>query len=142
MTARGGDLLSGRIVEIGGARPRFDGPAIDLKGRALETAHRGGVKLAYGTDLLGVMHRHQLREFAIRREVQSPADIIRAATVHAAALFRMAGEIGVVAPGARADLLVIDGDPLHDIGVLQDPARFLKAVVQDGMIRHDRLAEM
>ena len=110
--------------------------------RALETAHRGGVKLVYGTDLLGVTHRHQLREFAIRREVQSPADIIRAATVNAAALFRMTGEIGVVAPGARADLLVMDGDPLHHIGVLQDPARFLKAVVQDGVIRHDRLADL
>ena len=113
---------------------------LDAGLRALEIAHRGGVKLAYGTDLLGVMHRHQLREFALRREVQAPIDVIRAATVNAAALFRMSGEIGEVAPGARADLLVVDGDPLADLGALQDPARFLRAVVKDGALVQDRLA--
>ncbi len=115
---------------------------LDAGLRALETAHRGGVKLAYGTDLLGIMHRHQLREFALRREVQTPIEVIRAATVDAAALFRMSGEIGVVAPGARADLLVVDGDPLADLGVLQDPPRFLKAVVKGGVLHHDRLGDL
>jgi imidazolonepropionase-like amidohydrolase len=115
---------------------------LDAGLRALEIAHRGGVKLAYGTDLLGQMHRHQLNEFAIRREVQSPIDIIRAATIHAAELFRRDGEIGVVAPGARADLLVVDGDPLRDLGVLQHPARFLKAVVKDGVFYRNELTDL
>ena len=115
---------------------------LDAGLRALETAHRGGVKLAYGTDLLGIMHRHQLREFALRRDVQTPIEVIRAATVDAAALFRMSGEIGVVVPGARADLLVVDGDPLADLGVLQDPPRFLKAVVKGGVLHHDRLGDL
>lgn len=106
---------------------------------ALEAAHRGGVKLVYGTDLLGAMHRHQLMEFAIRGEVQAPIDVIRAATVNAAELFRMSGEIGVVAEGARADLLVVDGDPLRDLGVLQDPHRYLRAIVKDGAFVHNAL---
>ncbi len=106
---------------------------------ALELAYRGGVRLVYGTDLLGPMQRHQLMEFAIRGEVQAPIDVIRAATVNAAALFRMAGEIGVVAPGARADLLVVDGDPLRDLGVLQNPARRMKAVLKDGVFHRNAL---
>ena len=112
---------------------------LDAGLHALELAHRGGVRLVYGTDLLGPMQRHQLMEFALRGEVQAPIDVIRSATVNAAALFRMAGEIGVVAPGARADLLVLDGDPLRDLGVLQDPARRLKAVLKDGVFCRNEL---
>ncbi|MBF8194020.1 amidohydrolase family protein [Nonomuraea sp. K274] len=100
---------------------------------ALERAARGGVRLAYGTDLLGGMHRHQNHEFRLRREVQQPIDVLRAATTCAAELLGLAGEAGTLAVGAYADLLVLDGDPLADIGVLADPAR-LRHVVQAGMI--------
>ncbi len=113
---------------------------LDAGMRALELAHRHGVRMAYGTDLLGAMHRHQLREFAIRAEVQRPADIIRAATVNAAELFRMRGEIGVIAPGARADLLVLDGNPLEDLGVLQAPERHLCLILKDGRAYKNELA--
>lgn len=101
--------------------------------RALESADRGGVKLVYGSDLLGGMHRHQNHEFRLRREVQQPLDIIRAATTTAADLLGMPGEIGTVDIGAHADLLVLDGDPLVDIGVLADPAH-ITHVVQAGAI--------
>ncbi|HEY0832314.1 MAG TPA: amidohydrolase family protein [Azospirillum sp.] len=107
---------------------------LDAGQRALELAHRGGVPLVYGSDLLGSMHQHQLREFAIRGEVQPAADVIRGATVDAARLFGMEGEIGVVAPGAGADLIVVDGNPLDDLGVLQRPERALKLVMKDGKL--------
>jgi imidazolonepropionase-like amidohydrolase len=106
---------------------------------ALELAHRRGVRMVYGTDLLGLLHRHQLLEFAIRGEVQPPIEVIRGATVNAAQLFQMEGEIGVVAPGARADLLVVDGNPLEDLGVLQKPERYLKAVMKDGTFHKNEL---
>jgi imidazolonepropionase-like amidohydrolase len=99
--------------------------------QALERAARGGVKLVYGSDLLGGMQRHQSHEFRLRNEVQKPIDVIRAATVNAAELVGMAGEIGTLAPGAHADLLVLDGDPLEDIGLLADP-RHIRHVVQAG----------
>ena len=107
--------------------------------RVVEAAHRIGVKLVYGTDLLGGMHRYQLDEFAIRGEVLKPVDVIRSATSTAAELFQRQGELGVVSPGARADLLVVDGNPLEDLGVLRDPERNLRLVVKDGVIYKDAL---
>jgi len=97
-------------------------------------AHSRGVRMVFGTDLLGPMHRHQLLEFKIRSTFQTPAEIIRSATLTAAQLFQMEGEIGEVMIGARADLIAIDGDPLADIAVLQDPDRHLKLVTKDGQI--------
>jgi imidazolonepropionase-like amidohydrolase len=100
---------------------------------ALETAHRGGVKIAYGTDLLGGMHRHQNEEFRIRSEVQPPLDVIRSATSTAADLLGMSGEIGTLREGAVADLVVLDGDPLEDIAVLVEP-KHITHVVQGGQL--------
>ena len=105
---------------------------------ALERAARAGVRIVYGSDLLGGMHRHQAREFRIRSEVQPPLDVLRSATTVAADLLRRTGELGVVAPGAHADLLLVDGDPLADIGVLAEPDRHLRAVVQGGEVVVDR----
>jgi imidazolonepropionase-like amidohydrolase len=101
---------------------------------ALELAHRGGVRLAYGTDLLGGMHRHQNEEFRIRAQVQQPIDIIRSATTVGAELINATGQLGTLAPGARADIIVLDGDPLEDIAMLADPARHLRLVIQEGAV--------
>lgn len=97
-------------------------------------AHSRGVRMVFGTDLLGAMHRHQLLEFKIRSAFQTPAEIIRSATVTAAELFMMEGQIGEVKVGVRADLIALDSDPLSDIGVLQDPDRHLKLIMKDGRI--------
>jgi imidazolonepropionase-like amidohydrolase len=101
---------------------------------ALEMAHAAGIPIVYGTDLFADMHDQQLQEFIIRAEVQPPADLIRSATTTAAQLLRLVGEVGVVAPGALADLLVVDGNPLDDIRVLTTPSRSLKLVMKDGQI--------
>jgi imidazolonepropionase-like amidohydrolase len=118
-------------------RKVFD--VLDAGLRALEMAHRAGVPIAYGTDLLGGMHVHQLREFQIRAQVQPPADILRSATVVGARLVRMEGQIGTIAPGAYADVLVVDGNPLEDIGVMTQPERNLKLVMKAGRVYRDRL---
>lgn len=113
---------------------------LDAGLRALDLAQRAGVKLVYGSDLLGAMHRHQLSEFSLRAQVQRPIDILRSATCVAAELFGEAGETGVVAPGARADLLVVDGDPLHDLGCLQAPERFLPLIMKGGVLHKNTLS--
>ncbi|MFC1442420.1 amidohydrolase family protein [Streptacidiphilus sp. N1-10] len=101
---------------------------------ALEHAHKAGVNIVYGTDLLGPLHVAQLEEFTIRAQVQPPADILRSATTTAARLLRMEGEIGTLAVGAHADLLMVDGNPLEDIGVLTRPGTALKHIIQAGKV--------
>ncbi len=112
----------------------------DRAAAALELAHKGGVNLAYGTDLLGDAQPYQLREFALRSAVQPAAEVIRAATCNAAGLFGEAGRMGVVAPGARADLLVVEGNPLKDLACLQNPDRCLKAVMKGGVLYKNDLS--
>jgi len=99
---------------------------------SLEIMHRAGVTMAYGTDLLGPLHRHQSEEFVIRGRVLPAIEVIRSATVHAAALIGMAGKIGTVARGALADLIVIDGDPLADLSLLTGQGRNIPIIVQGG----------
>ncbi|MCA9509848.1 MAG: amidohydrolase family protein [Myxococcota bacterium] len=67
-----------------------------------------------------------------------PLDVIRWATVNGARAMGMGDELGVVAAGRLADLVVVDGDPLADIAVLGDRARIL-AVLKDGVFERDAL---
>lgn len=62
----------------------------------------------------------------------SAVDVIRWATVNGAALALRAHESGAIEAGKAADMLVIDGDPGEDIGILTDPERHLKAIIQNG----------
>ncbi|MGF1630702.1 MAG: amidohydrolase family protein [Kiloniellaceae bacterium] len=100
--------------------------------KSLEILKAAGVSIGFGTDLLGAMQTHQSGEFAIRAEVLPPAEILRSATSVNAALLNAEGEIGVVAPGALADLLVVDGDPLADLTLLEHQGAHLAAIVKGG----------
>jgi len=100
---------------------------------SLEILQSAGVKIGYGTDLLGPMHRHQSREFVIRAEAMSPFDIIRSATIVNAELLNRPGELGVVAPGARADLITVAGNPLADISLLDGQGEHLTHIMKDGV---------
>jgi len=91
-----------------------------------------GVKLGFGTDLMGEMEFAQLQEFTIRGRVQRPVDVIRSATSVNAEIVQMAGELGVIAPGAIADIIVVDGDPLKDIAILAAPEKNLRLIMKDG----------
>ncbi|HLY44791.1 MAG TPA: amidohydrolase family protein [Stellaceae bacterium] len=102
--------------------------------RSLEILAAAGVPIGYGTDLLGPMHRYQTREFVIRREAMAPFDIIRSVTTINAALLNRESELGVVAPGARADLIALDGDPLADISLLDGEGGHLAMIVKDGAL--------
>jgi imidazolonepropionase-like amidohydrolase len=112
------------------------GGVLDVATAAYERAARSGVDLAYGSDLLGPMHVHQNQEFRLRAEVTSPLHVIQEATVNAARLIRRS-DLGRLEADAAADLILVDGNPLEDIGVLADPATHLRAVVQRGeIVRH------
>jgi imidazolonepropionase-like amidohydrolase len=118
-------------------RKVFD--VLDAGLRALELAHRAGLPIVYGTDLLGGMHRRQLTELTLRAQVQPAADVLRSTTTVAARLVGMEGRVGVVAPGALADLLVVDGNPLDRLEVLTEPDRRLRLVMQAGRLHRNEL---
>jgi imidazolonepropionase-like amidohydrolase len=98
----------------------------------LERCRDAGVKMGYGTDLMGELHDAQSQEFLIRREVLPAVDVLRAATSINAEILRREGDLGVVAAGALADLIVVDGDPLADLSLLQDQGRHLPVIMQGG----------
>lgn len=102
--------------------------------RSLEVLKAAGVRMGLGTDLLGAMHRHQLSEFAIRAEVLKPQEILVSATSTNAEILNRAGELGVVRPGALADLIVVDGDPLADLGVLGGQGERVVLVMKGGAV--------
>jgi imidazolonepropionase-like amidohydrolase len=106
---------------------------LDAGMRGLELAHRGGVNVVFGTDLLGGMQRLQLTEVRLRAEVQPAADVIRSATTVAARLLDAEGVTGLIEPGTRADLLAVDGDPLADIGLLCEPERSHRLLMANGV---------
>jgi imidazolonepropionase-like amidohydrolase len=108
--------------------------------RALELADRGGVQIAYGSDLLGPLQRRQSEEFRIRADVQKPADVLRGATTVAARVLRMEGQVGTLAPGAHGDLILTRHNPLDDVTRLADPGREVAAVIKAGNIAVDRRA--
>src|SRR5713101_5174286 len=84
-------------------------------------ALRAGVKIVYGTDMGGIpwtepmaQEFHQMTRFGM-----TPMDAIQSATSRAAEMLDMKGEIGVIAPGAYADVVAVAGDPLKDINELE-----------------------
>jgi len=99
---------------------------------SLSIMREAGLPMAFGSDLLGDMHRHQSDEFTIRGRVLAPQEVIASATHVAARLLRMEGKIGVVAEGAHADLIVVDGDPLRDLSLLTGQGRFIPAIMKAG----------
>lgn len=107
--------------------------------RSLEICKRAGVPVAYGTDLLGPLQVDQSREFVLRSQVLSPLEIIRSATLVGARVLRREGKLGCLRPGAFADLLVVDGDPLKNLGLMEKPDRSLMAIMKGGRFHKNRL---
>src|SRR6266581_1780144 len=105
----------------------------------MDKMRRAGVKIGFGTDLLGSTYMQECREFTIRSEVFSPLEMLRQATSVNAELMMQQGKLGCIAPGAHADLLVVDGDPLKDISLLAADGKNLRLLVRAGEIVKDEL---
>jgi imidazolonepropionase-like amidohydrolase len=108
--------------------------------RSLEIAQRAGVRMALGTDLFRAPKQYQAEELLIRAEALPAAEVLRQATIHGAEVVRMQGRLGRVAEGYLADLLVVDGDPLADLRVLQDQGAHIAMIIKDGAFVKDRLS--
>ena len=107
--------------------------------RSLEICKRAGVQVAYGSDLLGQLQVDQSREFSLRAQVLSAAEILRSATVIGAQVLRQEGKLGCLKPGAHADILLVDGDPLADVTILGGQGERLAFIMKGGAIHKNRL---
>lgn len=107
--------------------------------RGMDRMRQAGVKIGFGTDLLGNTYTRQCTEFEIRSEVFTPLEILRQATSIGAEVLQIPGKLGCVAAGAHADLIVVDGDPLSDIGLLARNGEALPLIMRAGEIVKNRL---
>jgi imidazolonepropionase-like amidohydrolase len=107
---------------------------------SFKRAAAAGVKIAAGTDAVREeMHGRNARELELMvRCGYTPMEAIVAATRTASEACRLSGTVGTLEPGKKADLLVVDGDPLSDISILQDEAR-LVLVMKEGRVYVDRM---
>lgn len=111
--------------------------------RAYELARKHGVKVAFGTDILFDAARaaRQGSQLETMTRWYTPAEVLKMATADNAELLALSdrrnpypGRLGVVEVGALADLLLVDGDPIAQIGLLADPAKNLLVIMKDGRI--------
>ena len=107
--------------------------------KSLEILKTAGVRMAYGTDLLGASHELQSEEFLIRAQVQSNLEVLQSATLIGAELLNQVGVIGEIAAGARADLLLVDGNPLADLACLTGQGEQIPLLMQGGKLRVNEL---
>jgi imidazolonepropionase-like amidohydrolase len=106
--------------------------------RSLEICRDAGVKIGFGSDLLGQLQNDHCNEFTIRAETMSAREIIHSATIVNAEIVRREGKLGELIPGAFADLLVVDGDPYADLGVfLGDGARIPAIMVGGKFVKNE-----
>lgn len=109
---------------------------------AIQIAAEAGVTICFGTDLLGPLQYAQSQEFGLRGQVQAPVEVLRSATVNAAKMLRRPDFLGQIAPGFAADLLILNANPLEDIGVLDDPEKSLLATFKEGRVVASRWSEL
>ena len=108
--------------------------------RSLEICKRAGVPVAYGTDLLGQLQIEQSREFIIRcRGAEADRDHPRRDARSGPRSCARWASSAASKPGAFADLLVIDGNPLSDLGVLQEQGKYLAVIMKGGRFHKNRL---
>ena len=100
---------------------------------SLRIARAAGVKIGSGSDLLGSMQSARGRELALQAAALSPMEALIAATRTNAELLRIAGRTGTVEEGKQADLILVAGDPLDDISLLEHPDNVL-LVLKEGAI--------
>ena len=114
-----------------------DRKRVAVHGPSLQKAVKAGVKIAFGTDVGGFSWTEPIaQEFSRMVEFgMSPAAAIQAATSRGAEMLGMAGQLGVIAPGAYADIVAVSGDPLKDIKVLES----VGFVMKDGNIYRNDL---
>jgi imidazolonepropionase-like amidohydrolase len=100
----------------------------------VERMKKAGVRIGWGTDLIGELDRDQCSEFMLRSDIFTPVEVLRQATSVNAEIMRQSSWLGKVAPGFAADLIVVDGNPLDDLSLFTEDGRNVPLVIKAGQI--------
>lgn len=129
----------------GGLDPSQDAKLREVLGagqRSLQIASDAGVKICFGTDLLGALVVAQTKEFSLRAKVLSSVAILQSATVTAARLLGQADFLGQIKSGFAADILILNKNPLENIEVFDKPEKHLLGVFKDGRVQVSRWSKL
>lgn len=100
---------------------------------SIEACRRAGVKIGLGTDIFGTeFHDYQASEMRYRSEVDRPIDILRSATSVNAEIAQLEDEAGRIAPGHRADLILLNGNPLDDVSIFERYRSEMPVIIKGG----------
>jgi imidazolonepropionase-like amidohydrolase len=102
--------------------------------QAVELAHRAGVKIGSGSDIVGPGQHRKGEELILKAEILGPMGAIVSATKTNAELMNLADRLGTIAVGKLADLIVVDGNPLKNIGLFENGHRHVRLVLKEGRI--------
>jgi imidazolonepropionase-like amidohydrolase len=101
---------------------------------SLEIAFKAGVKIGSGSDLLGPMQIYKGGELELQAQVMGAKGALLAATRTNSEIVRQENNLGTIEPGKLADLILVKGDPLKDIGIFKEYESSLLLIIQDGRI--------
>ncbi|KAL6854482.1 hypothetical protein J3F83DRAFT_483998 [Trichoderma novae-zelandiae] len=110
--------------------------------QSLRLADEAGVTICHGSDLLGPLWVEQSKEFGIRAQALSAVKILQGATVNAARMLKQEEFLGQIKSGYAADLLILNGNPLEDITILDEPEKNVLAVMKNGRVYKSRWTKL
>ncbi|WP_226626590.1 metal-dependent hydrolase family protein [Alloyangia pacifica] len=139
LVAYEGLKLEGAALGLGASEQAKVDIVRDKGLESLAIMRDAGLPMAFGTDLLGELRKYGGMEFDLLAKVLTPAEILRSVTEVGALACRKQGEIGVIAEGARADFIVVEGDPFDDITLLGRPEQHLRMVVKSGRVAREAM---
>ena len=108
---------------------------LEQMSRSLGTCRHAGVGIGLGTDIFGTQyHPLQSREFSYRSGLERSIDTLRSATSVNAEIMQQSHQLGRIAPGYKADVILVSGNPLLDISIFERHETHMPLIVKNGTI--------
>lgn len=125
----------GELLNLSSISQKKNSEVLEAGQTAIQIAHSAGVKIGFGSDLMGELEDDQLRGVRLQIEASGILETLRSMTTINAELLQN-DRIGRLSPGSVGDALILDGNPFEDAAALWDETR-PRAVVQNGSVVHD-----
>ncbi|RFU81799.1 amidohydrolase [Trichoderma arundinaceum] len=137
--AMGSDKYAGFLPPVNRQKNR---EVLEQGLQSLRLADEAGVTICHGSDLLGPLWVEQSKEFGIRAQALSAKKILQGATINAARMLKQENFLGQIKDGFAADVLVLNGNPLEDITILDEPEKSILAVLKNGRVYKSRWTKL